>query len=151
MKIAIGSDHAGFRLKEELKRHLESRGHELLDVGTSSEESVDYPDFGLAVGRTVGSGRADRGVLACGTGIGIAIAANKVRGVRAGTPSDLFATRAMREHNDANVIAFGARLTAAPLALAMVDLFLETPFAGGRHARRVAKLDAASPSPENGD
>lgn len=151
MKIAIGSDHAGFRLKEELKRHLESRGHELLDVGTSSEESVDYPDFGLAVGRAVGSGRADRGVLACGTGIGIAIAANKVRGVRAGTPSDLFATRAMREHNDANVIAFGARLTAAPLALAMVDLFLETPFAGGRHARRVAKLDAASPSPENGD
>ena len=151
MKIAIGSDHAGYSLKEALKRHLQGLGHELLDVGTSSEESVDYPDYGLAVGRAVASGKAERGVLACGTGIGIAIAANKVRGIRAGTPSDLLATRAMREHNDANVIAFGARLTAAPLAVAMIDLFLETPFAGGRHQKRVAKLDAASPSPENGE
>jgi ribose 5-phosphate isomerase B len=151
MKIVLGSDHAGFRLKEELGRHLEEAGHAVLDVGASSEESVDYPDYGFAAGRAVAEGRADRGVVVCGTGIGIAIAANKVRGVRAGAPSDLFATRAMREHNDANVIAFGARLTAAPLAIAMLDLFLATPFAGGRHARRVEKLDAASPSPKNGD
>ncbi|HEX7581247.1 MAG TPA: ribose 5-phosphate isomerase B [Thermoanaerobaculia bacterium] len=150
MKIAIGSDHAGFRLKEELRRHLESAGHTAIDLGTASEDSVDYPDYGLAVGRAVASGRADRGVAVCGTGIGIAIAANKVPGIRAGTPGDLFATRLMREHNDANVIAFGARITAAPLAIAMVDLFLETGFAGGRHARRVDKLNAALSSSKNG-
>jgi ribose 5-phosphate isomerase B len=150
MKIAIGSDHAGFRLKEELRRHLESAGYAVADLGTVSEESVDYPDYGFAVGRAVASGEADRGVAVCGTGIGIAIAANKVPGVRAGTPGDLFATRAMREHNDANVIAFGARLTAAPLAIAMLDLFLETGFAGGRHARRVEKLGAAPEPSKNG-
>ncbi len=141
MKIAIGSDHAGFRLKEELRQYLESAGHAVTDLGTVSEESVDYPDYGHAVGRAVASGQADRGVAVCGTGIGIAIAANKVPGIRAGTPGDLFATRLMREHNDANVIAFGARLTAAPLAIAMLNLFLATEFAGGRHARRVGKLD----------
>jgi ribose 5-phosphate isomerase B len=150
MNIAIGSDHAGFRLKEELRRHLESAGHTVIDLGTASEESVDYPDYGLAVGRAVASGQASRGVAVCGTGIGIAIAANKVPGVRAGTPGDLYATRLMREHNDANVIAFGARLTAAPLAIAMLDLFLETGFAGGRHARRVDKLDASLSSSKNG-
>jgi ribose 5-phosphate isomerase B len=141
MKIAIGSDHAGFKLKEELKGHLLAQGIDLRDVGTDSEASVDYPDFGFAVGRLVGGGDVERGIVVCGTGIGIAIAANKIKGVRAGTPGDLFATRAMREHNDANVIAFGARLTAAPLAIAMVDLFLATPFAGGRHACRVDKLN----------
>ena len=150
MNIAIGSDHAGFRLKEELRRHLESAGHIVIDLGTASEESVDYPDYGLAVGRAVASGQAGRGVAVCGTGIGIAIAANKVPGIRAGTPGDLFATRLMREHNDANVIAFGARITAAPLAIAMVDLFLETGFAGGRHAQRVDKLNAALSSSKNG-
>lgn len=150
MKIAIGSDHAGFRLKEELRSHLQSAGHTVIDVGTASEESVDYPDYGLAVGRAVASGQAGRGVAVCGTGIGIAIAANKVPGIRAGAPGDLYATRLMREHNDANVIAFGARLTAAPLAIAMLDLFLETGFAGGRHARRVDKLDAALSSSKNG-
>jgi ribose 5-phosphate isomerase B len=150
MNIAIGSDHAGFCLKEELRRHLESAGHAVADLGTVSEESVDYPDYGYAVGRAVASGEADRGVAVCGTGIGIAIAANKVPGIRAGTPGDLFATRAMREHNDANVIAFGARLTAAPLAIAMLDLFLETGFAGGRHARRVEKLGAAPEPSKNG-
>ena len=150
MNIAIGSDHAGFRLKEELRRHLESAGHIVIDLGTASEESVDYPDYGLAVGRAVASGQASRGVAVCGTGIGIAIAANKVPGIRAGTPGDLYATRLMREHNDANVIAFGARLTAAPLAIAMLDLFLETGFAGGRHARRVDKLDASLSSSKNG-
>ena len=141
MKIALGADHAGFLLKEQLRAYLVARGHDVLDLGTSSTESVDYPDFGFAVGKAVASGQAGRGVLCCGTGIGIAIAANRVKGVRAGVPNDLFATRLMREHNDANVIAFGARQTAAPLAEAMLDLFLITPFAGGRHERRLQKLD----------
>lgn len=143
MKIAVGSDHAGFELKEKLKAWLLEKGHEVTDLGTSSTESVDYPDFGFAVGKTVAEGRAERGVLACGTGIGIGIAANKVKGIRCGTPNDLFATRLMREHNDANVISFGARQIAAPLAEAMLELFLSTPFAGGRHARRIEKLNSA--------
>jgi len=145
VKIAFGADHAGFELKERLKAHASARGHEVLDLGTRSTDSVDYPDFGRAVGEAVAGGRADRGVAICGSGIGIAIAANKVAGVRAGVPNDLFATRLMREHNDANVIAFGARLVAAPLAEAMLDLFLETPFAGGRHERRVRKLNGENP------
>ena len=145
MKIAFGADHAGFELKERLKAHASARGHEVLDLGTRSTDSVDYPDFGRAVGEAVAGGRADRGVAICGSGIGIAIAANKVAGVRAGVPNDLFATRLMREHNDANVIAFGARLVAAPLAEAILDLFLETPFAGGRHERRVRKLNGENP------
>jgi len=145
MRIAFGADHAGFALKETLKAHAAARGHEVLDLGTRSTDSVDYPDFGRAVGEAVSGGRADRGVAVCGTGIGIAIAANKVAGIRAGVPNDLFATRLMREHNDANVIAFGARLVAPPLAEAMLDLFLETPFAGGRHERRVKKLNGETP------
>jgi len=145
VKIAFGADHAGFELKERLKRHAASNGHEVLDLGTHSADPVDYPDFGLAVGMAVAGGRAERGAAVCGTGIGIAIAANKVAGVRAGVPNDLFATRLMREHNDANVIAFGARLVATPLAEAMLDLFLETPFAGGRHERRVRKLNGEIP------
>jgi len=145
VRIAFGADHAGFELKEKLKAHASSRGHEVLDLGTRSTDSVDYPDFGRAVGEAVAAGRADRGVAVCGTGIGIAIAANRVPGIRAGVPNDLFATRLMREHNDANVIAFGARLVAPPLAEAMLDLFLETPFAGGRHERRVKKLNGDVP------
>ncbi len=141
MRIAFGADHAGFELKERLKAHASSKGHDVLDLGTHSTDSVDYPDFGYAVGSAVSSGEAERGVVVCGTGIGIAIAANKVPGVRAAAPNDLFATRLIREHNDANVIAFGARITAAPLAEAMLDLFLTTPFAGGRHAPRVEKLN----------
>ena len=143
MRIAVGSDHAGFELKEKLKAYLAKQGHEVVDLGTNSTDSVDYPLFGYAVGEYVAKGRADRGVLACGTGIGIAMAANKVPGIRAGTPTDLFATHLMRQHNDANVISFGARQVAAPLAEAMLDAFLETPFeGGGRHERRVKQLDA---------
>jgi len=145
VKIALGADHAGFELKERLKTYLADKGHETIDLGTGSTESVDYPDFGFAVGKAVAEGRAERGVLACGTGTGMAIAANRLKGVRAGVPNDLFATRMMREHNDANVIAFGARQTAAPLAEAMLDLFLMTPFAGGRHGPRVKKLDGEQP------
>lgn len=141
MKIAIGADHAGYELKERLKGWLAGHGHEPVDLGTHTTDSVDYPDFGFAVGEAVAAGRAERGVLVCGTGIGIAMAANKVPGVRAGVPNDLFATRLMREHNDANVIAFGARQTAEPLAEAMLETFLNTPFAGGRHSRRTEKLD----------
>jgi len=147
MKIALGADHAGFELKEALKVYLEGLGHEVLDLGTNSPASVDYPDFGFAVGKAVGSGEAERGVAVCGTGIGIAMAVNRVPGARAGVGHDLFETRLMREHNDANVIAFGSRITARPLAEAMLDLFLATPFAGGRHARRVEKLEAFHPPP----
>jgi len=145
VRIAFGADHAGFELKEKLKAHASSRGHDVLDLGTHTADSVDYPDFGRAVGEAVAAGRADRGVAVCGTGIGIAIAANRVPGIRAGVPNDLFATRLMREHNDANIIVFGARLVAPPLAEAMLDLFLETPFAGGRHERRVKKLNGEIP------
>jgi ribose 5-phosphate isomerase B len=145
MRIALGADHAGFELKERLKAYLREKGHETLDLGTGSTESVDYPDFAFAVGTAVAERRAERGLLVCGTGTGMAIAANRLKGVRAGVPNDLFATRLMREHNDANVIAFGARQTAATLAEAMLDLFLETPFAGGRHERRVKKLDGEKP------
>lgn len=143
MKIAVGSDHAGFELKDRLKKYLQGKGHEVLDLGTNGTASVDYPDFGFAVGRAVANGQAERGVLACGTGVGIAIAANKVPGVRCGVAGDLFAARLMREHNDVNVVAFGARQIAGPLAEALLDAFLETPFAGGRHSARVAKLQVA--------
>ncbi len=145
MRIAIGADHAGFELKERLKEYLQATGHEVTDLGTNSTASVDYPDYGYAVGQAVASGQAERGVVVCGSGIGISMAANKVPGVRAGAPNDLFAARLMREHNDANVISFGGRITAFPLAEAMLDTFLSTPFAGGRHKRRVDKLDAGPP------
>jgi ribose 5-phosphate isomerase B len=145
MRIAFGADHAGFELKELLARYAAELGHEVLDLGTSSTVSVDYPDFGFAVGRAVASGRAERGVVVCGSGIGISIAANRVPGARAGVATDLFAAQLMREHNDANVLGLGARATAAPLAMAILETFLQTPFAGGRHQRRVDKLDAPPP------
>ena len=145
MRIAFGADHAGFDLKELLARRAAELGHEVLDLGTSSTASVDYPDFGYAVGHAVADGRADRGVVVCGTGIGISIAANRVPGARAGVANDLFSARLMREHNDANVLGLGARITAVPLALAILDTFLATPFAGGRHQRRVDTLDAPPP------
>ncbi len=148
MRIAFGADHAGFELKDLLARYAAGLGHEVLDLGTSSAASVDYPDFGFAVGEVVASGRADRGVVVCGTGIGISIAANRVRGVRAGVATDLFTARLMREHNDANVLGLGARVTAPPLAMALLEAFLTTPFAGGRHQKRVDKLDASPPRPE---
>jgi len=145
MRIAFGADHAGYELKELLARRTAELGHQVLDLGTSSTASVDYPDFGFAVGRAVSSGRADRGVVVCGSGIGISIAANRVPGARAGVATDLFAAQLMREHNDANVLGLGARVTAVPLAMAILETFLNTPFAGGRHQRRVDKLDAPPP------
>ena len=148
MRIAFGADHAGFELKELLARRAAELGHEVVDLGTLSTVSVDYPDFGSAVGRAVSAGQAERGVVVCGTGIGISIAVNRVRGARAGVATDLYSAQLMREHNDANVLALGARITAIPLAMAILDTFLTTPFAGGRHQKRVDKLDDAPPRAE---
>ena len=145
MRIAFGADHAGFELKTLLAGRAAELGHQVLDFGTSSTASVDYPDFGYAVGEAVAEGRADRGVVVCGSGIGITIAANRVPGARAGVATDLFSAQLMREHNDANVLGLGARVTAVPLAMAILETFLATPFAGGRHQRRVEKLDAPPP------
>ncbi|MEO8276128.1 MAG: ribose 5-phosphate isomerase B [Thermoanaerobaculia bacterium] len=144
MRIAIGADHAGFSLKEHLRAQLLTAGHDVHDFGTDSEVSVDYPDFAARVAGAIASGAADSGVLVCGTGIGMAIAANRVHGVRAAACIDLYSARLSRQHNDANVLALGSRIVAAPLAEALVELFLSTPFEGGRHARRVAKLDGES-------
>jgi ribose 5-phosphate isomerase B len=140
MKIAIGADHAGFVLKESLRQKLEREGHEVLDFGTRSTESCDYPDFAQGVAREVAAGRCDRGILVCHTGIGMAMAANKVTGVRAAPAKCEEEVRLTREHNDANVLTLGARDLAADRAAHFVDLFLTTEFQGGRHARRVAKI-----------
>ena len=140
MRIAIGSDHAGFALKEQLRQQLSGAGHEVVDYGAFSPDSCDYPDFAQAVGREVGHGHMDRGILVCSTGIGMAMAANKVAGVRAAPAQTEDEVRLTREHNDANVLTLGARYLDLESAGRLVDLFLETPFDGGRHARRVAKI-----------
>jgi ribose 5-phosphate isomerase B len=142
VRVAIGSDHAGFRLKEAVKAHLAEKGIETIDVGTTGDAPVDYPDYAAAVAGRVVSGAADRGILVCGTGIGMAIAANKVRGIRAASATDLESARLSREHNDANVLTLGGRITPPGLALDIVQLFLDTPFAGGRHQRRIDKISA---------
>ena len=139
-RIAIGSDHAGFRLKDQLAEHLREEGHEVEDLGTHSEESVDYPDFGAAVARAVVAGKADYGVCVCGTGIGIGIAANKVKGARAAVVHDTTSARMARMHNNANVVCVGARLTGPQAATDAVDAFLEAEFEGGRHQRRIDEI-----------
>jgi ribose 5-phosphate isomerase B len=138
--IAVASDHAGFDLKEILKRDLQEAGLEVLDLGTHSTASVDYPDFGQAMAETIAAGKVERGVIVCGTGIGISIAANRNPKVRAALVHDVTAARLTREHNDANVVAFGARLIGTEVAREALKVFLKTPFEGGRHANRVAKL-----------
>jgi ribose 5-phosphate isomerase B len=138
--IAVASDHAGFDLKETLKRDLQAAGHDVLDLGTNSTASVDYPDFGHAMGEAIASGKAARGVLVCGSGIGISIAANRNPKVRAALAHDVVSARLSREHNDANVVAFGQRLTGSETAREALKVFLATEFEGGRHAGRVAKL-----------
>ncbi|HEY3098153.1 MAG TPA: ribose 5-phosphate isomerase B [Methylomirabilota bacterium] len=138
--IALGADHAGYSLKEKLKTWLAADGHRVIDHGTHSTDSVDYPDYAAAVAQAVRAGDAERGVLICGSGIGMAMAANKVAGVRAVVAADPTVARLSRQHNDANVLALGARLTAAGQALEVVQAWLATPFEGGRHARRVDKL-----------
>jgi len=138
--IAVASDHAGFDLKELLKRDLQEAGYAVLDLGTNSTASVDYPDFGKAMGEAIASGKAEKGVLVCGSGIGISIAANRNPMVRAVLAHDATSARLSREHNDANVVAFGQRMTGIEVAREALKVFLDTPFEGGRHAGRVAKL-----------
>jgi len=140
MKIAIGADHAGFSLKEKLRFQLSGEGHEVVDYGTSSDTSCDYPDFAQPVAREVAAGRSDRGILVCSTGIGMAIAANKVDGVRAAPAINEDEVHLTREHNDANVLTLGARYLDEEQALKLIHVFLDTQFTGGRHARRVAKI-----------
>jgi ribose 5-phosphate isomerase B len=142
MRIAVGSDHAGFPLKRALIVHLEAGGHDVVDLGTHGTEAVDYPDYGAAVGRCVARAEADFGVCVCGSGIGIAIAANKIAGVRAATVHDVTSAHLAREHNDANVVCFGERLIGYEVARESLDAFLTASFAGGRHQPRVAKIDA---------
>jgi len=144
--VAVASDHAGFDLKEILKRDLQAAGHEVLDLGTNSTQSVDYPDFGQALAEAVASGKASRGVLVCGTGIGISIAANRNPGIRAALVHDVTSARLSREHNDANVVAFGQRVIGEETAREALKVFLSTNFEGGRHAGRVAKLSRVAVS-----
>ena len=140
--IAIGSDHGGFALKQEIMKHLEERKLEYIDFGTYSSDSCDYPQYGAAVGRAVASGSCERGILICGTGIGISISANKIHGVRAALCGDCFSAEMTRRHNDANIVALGARVVGPGLALKIVDTFLDTEFEGGRHERRVQQMMA---------
>ncbi len=137
MKIAIGSDHAGYHYKEIVKKHLEEKGFEVIDKGTYSEERVDYPVYGEAVANAVASGEADKGIVICGTGIGISISANKVKGIRAALCTNEYMARMARKHNDANILAFGARVLGIDVVLGIVDEFFSTDFEGGRHERRV--------------
>lgn len=142
MKIVIGSDHAGFALKQTLLAHLKEEDYEIYDVGTYSESSVDYPIYGRKVAETVTSGQADLGIAICGTGIGIGISANKVPGCRAAICSEPYSAKMSRLHNNANVLAIGARVVGDELAKMIVDTWLNTGFLGGRHARRVGMIDS---------
>lgn len=140
--IAIGSDHGGFELKKEIMAHLDARGLEYKDFGTYSDASCDYPVYGKAVAKAVASGECERGIIICGTGIGISIAANKVHGIRAALCGDCFSAEATRQHNDANVLALGARVVGPGLALKIVDTFLDTPFSNGeRHIHRIEMIE----------
>lgn len=142
MKIAIGSDHAGFKLKEEIKKYLENQKIEYKDYGTASEESVDYPDFAFAVARDVSAGKFDRGILICGSGVGMTIAANKVRGVRAVNAYDEYTARQSREHGDCNVLCLAGRKLKVKEALKIVEVWIKTPFSNEeRHLRRIRKIE----------
>jgi ribose 5-phosphate isomerase B len=140
VRVAVGADHAGFDLKGDLIHHLKELGHEVEDLGTDSEEPADYPPICAAVARTVQDGRADRGVVLGGSGQGEQIAANKVRGTRAALCNDLYTARMARRHNDANVLAMGARIVAPPLARQILEVWLDTEFEGGRHQRRIEQI-----------
>src|SRR5208283_2488604 len=139
-RIALGADHAGYHVKETIRQFLQNAGYLVDDLGTWSEESVDYPDYGKAVGECVASHKDVFGIAVCGTGIGISIAANKVRGIRAAVAHDVSTARLAREHNDANVLALGGRVVSGSQAIEMVQTFLNTAFLGGRHSRRVEKI-----------
>jgi len=141
MKIAIGSDHAGFELKEIISQLLKEMGHEVIDMGTVSNLSVDYPDFAETVSKAVSEGSVDRGILICGTGIGMSIVANKFKNVRAALCNDLFTAKMSRLHNDANVLAIGGRIVGKDLAKEIVNIWINTPFEGGRHLKRLEKIN----------
>ncbi|MGL5277868.1 MAG: ribose 5-phosphate isomerase B [Cetobacterium sp.] len=141
MKIALGADHGGFALKEIVKKHLEDKGFEVLDKGCYSTESVDYPVYAKAVANSILNKEADFGILICGTGIGISIAANRFKGIRAALCSNTTMAKLTREHNDANILALGARMTGDILALEIVDEFLKTEFLGGRHLTRIQAIE----------
>ena len=138
--IALGSDHGGYALKEEIKKYLTEQGVPFLDFGTDSEASCDYPVYAEKVCRSVLAGESEKGILCCGTGIGMSMAANKLRGIRCACCSDCFSAEMTRRHNDANVLSLGGRVVGAGLALKIVETFLDTEFEGGRHARRIAKV-----------
>lgn len=141
MKVAIGCDHGGYALKEEVVSHLKEQGIEVVDFGTNNLDSCDYPDFGIQAAKAVANGECDKGIVICTTGIGISIAANKVKGIRCALCSDLTSARLTREHNDANVLAMGAAVIGHLVALDIVDMFLKTEFSGlEKHARRIRKI-----------
>ncbi len=142
--IILGCDHAAFPLKEKVKAHLVSRGIEVMDVGTYGEESVDYTDFGLEVSGKVSDGTYERGILLCGTGLGMSMVANRFPHVRAALCSDVFSTRMSRQHNDSNILVLGGRVIGDALAMVLVDTWLETPFEGGRHQERLNRFDVIS-------
>ena len=143
--IAIGSDHGGYALKQALMKHLEARGLEYRDFGTYSEASCDYPVYAKAVAKAVASGECEKGILICGTGIGVSITANKIPGIRCALCGDCFSAEATRQHNDANVLAMGARVVGEGVALSIVDAFLNARFEGGRHTARVDMIDNIHP------
>lgn len=141
MKIGFGSDHAGYELKEILKKYLEEKGYECVDYGTNSADRVDYPDFGRLVGEKVAAGEVEKGVLVCGSGIGISISANKIKGIRACVCSEPYSARMSVRHNNANIIAMGARIVGEDMAKMIVDEFFAAEFEGGRHEARVNKIE----------
>ena len=143
MKIALGADHAGFDVKNDIKSYLEFNGHKVIDKGTFSTDSVDYPQFGHDVGKTVSNGDVDRGIVICGSGIGISIAANKINGIRAALCTSLEHAKMSRLHNDANVLALGARMTDYDVLINIIDIWLSTDFEGGRHQERVGKIEVS--------
>ena len=142
MKISLGCDHGGLELKEKIKAHLEEKGFEVKDCGTYTKDSCDYPDFGQAAAEAVASGECEKGIVICTTGIGISIAANKVKGIRCALLSDMMSARMTRQHNDTNMMALGAAVVGPMLAMEIVDIWLSTEFEGGRHQRRVDKMMA---------
>jgi RpiB/LacA/LacB family sugar-phosphate isomerase len=142
MQVGLACDHGGFELKEDLKAYLKSVGTEPMDLGTFNEDSVDYPDFGILVAERISRGELERGILICGTGIGMSIVANKFKRVRAALANDLYSSRFSREHTDANILVIGGRIVGKDLAREIVRVWLETPFSGGRHKRRLDKIEA---------
>jgi ribose 5-phosphate isomerase B len=142
MQIGLACDHGGFDLKEELKAFLKSIGVEAIDMGTFNEDSVDYPDFGILIADKISRGELEKGILICGTGIGMSMVANKFPRVRAALANDLYSTKCSREHNDANILILGGRIVGKELAKEIVKIWLSTPFAGGRHQRRLEKIEA---------